>query len=159
MYKATTDTPGDGLAIKFATTYNAAAHRLLASEGLAPVLHYSGTEDRTGTMFGGRSMIIMDFFDSGALLGYISVELFKQITRAVELLHSRDFVFGDLRPPNILIKDGMVKLIDFDWCSKEGEGYYSANLNEAIEWPAGVGPGLKEHDQAWLQLIEKYVNK
>lgn len=47
-------------------------------------------------------------------------------------------MFGDLGLPNILVtKDGL-KLVDSDWCDKEGEAQYPASLFKEIPWPGGV---------------------
>ena len=46
------------------------------------------------------------------------------IRRAMDLLHEKNLVFGDLRPPNILIKGDTALLVDFDWCGEEGKGKY-----------------------------------
>ncbi|KAI0244944.1 hypothetical protein BJV78DRAFT_1098897, partial [Lactifluus subvellereus] len=48
----------------------------------------------------------------------------ERVKQAIRLLHSRKLVFGDLRLPNILVKDESVMFVDFDWCGKAGEARY-----------------------------------
>jgi tRNA A-37 threonylcarbamoyl transferase component Bud32 len=43
------------------------------------------------------------------------------VKNAIDILHGVSLVFGDLRHPNVIIVDGRAKLIDFDWCGKDGE--------------------------------------
>ena len=143
--------------VKFASTYHAQAHRLLAEHGLAPPLHYAGTEDAGGLTYGGRYMVVMDFIDGKPPVDSLSKRQLERVKQAIELLHAHDLVFGDLRAPNILIKDESVTFVDFDWCGKAGEARYPATLNNDVElgWPMDVGRDsvmLKEHD---LSMLEK----
>lgn len=56
------------------------------------------------------------------------------IRKAIGILHSRNFVFGD---------KGRAKLIDFDWCAVEGERYpIMLNVNDDIEWFPEIGGGV-----------------
>jgi len=151
LYKAQLDDPsGNLLVVKFVSTYHAEAHRLLAQRQLAPSLHYAGTEDSARSLYGGRYMVVMDFVD-GTSPDALTGAQFAEVKEAVTLLHSKNLVFGDLRLPNILLKDGKVTIIDFDWCGKAGDARYPAelNLDRELGWPPGVQPGLimqKEHD-------------
>lgn len=160
IYKVkTNDRPGRFYVVKFVPTYNAAAHRLLAGHQLAPALHYAGTEYDNEQKYGGRYMIVMDFVVATSPAYSLSEEQFGQVKRALEILHSADLVFGDLRLPNILItgEEEKVVIIDFDWCKKAGEGRYPASLNqEGIDWPKGVRPCSimeKQHDLDMLDQL------
>ncbi|KIJ51555.1 hypothetical protein M422DRAFT_776784 [Sphaerobolus stellatus SS14] len=94
IHKAKDKESGRILVVKFVTTYNTEAHRLLASHHLAPALLYSGLEDPTTPKYGGRYMIVMHFVEGEAPTGpRLSEDTFQQVKRAVELLHSRDLVF------------------------------------------------------------------
>ncbi|KAI5122482.1 hypothetical protein M0805_001392 [Coniferiporia weirii] len=160
IYKARDDQSGRLLVVKFVSTYHAQAHRLLAENQLAPALHYAGTEDAKAQMYGGRYMVVMDFVDTARSFDYhLSEDQIAQVRRAVDLLHSRNLVFGDLRLPNILIVAGTsnVMIIDFNWCSQADEGRYPASLNQEsdIDWAEGVGPSCimrKQHD---LDMLKK----
>ena len=49
---------------------------------------------------------------------------------------------------------GRVVLIDFDFCGEENVARYPIELNTALTWPPGVGPGTvmkKEHDISMLE--------
>lgn len=151
--------PGRSYVVKFVPMYNAAAHRLFAEHQLAPALHYARTEHDNEQTYGGRYMIIMDFVVATSPTHSLSEEQFGQVKRALEVLHSADLVFGDLRLPNILIttKKEKAMIIDFDWCKKAGEGRYPVTLNqEGIDWPEGVHPYSimeKQHDLDMLDQL------
>ena len=159
IYKVRLDGTNKSLVIKFVSSYNASAHRLLARHQLAPELYYAGTEHPLRTLYGSRYMVVMDFFDGEVWLDTSDSLGYHQVSLAIELLHSNDFVHGDLRRTNILIKDSKIMLTDFDWCNKQGDGRYPGylNMDPAIGWPPGVKPGLlmtKEHDLFMLKKLD-----
>ena len=58
--------------------------------------------------------------DPAALAGYTSwaIDVYERVERAVEAIHGRGVVIGDLHPSNILVRpDGQVVLIDFEVAS------------------------------------------
>lgn len=63
----------------------------------------------------------------------------KQLQEAVNALHDADYVHCGLQEPNILITTGSLKLIDFDWCEKEGAARYLLTY----PWPL-VSGGMTE---------------
>ena len=157
LYKAQLD--NRLMVVKFMSTYHAQDHRLLAEHRLAPPLHYAGTEHAGGLMYGGRDMVVMDLIDGKPPVDSLSKCQFEQVKQAITLLHSHDLVLGNLRSPNILVKDESVMIVDFDWCGKAGEARYPATLNTDVElgWPMGVGPDsvmLKEHDLSMLEKLQ-----
>ncbi|KAG5650881.1 hypothetical protein H0H81_010681 [Sphagnurus paluster] len=150
--------------VKFVHRYNKPAHELLASHGMAPALRYC---DKIGIREGDPSygdllMIVMDFVD-GEMADKFKAQALpatfrEQIRNAVTLLHRADFVFGDLRAPNVMItKDGRVLLIDFDMVGVHGVSRYPIMMSPSIQWPPGVGAGLgvmmKEHDEEMLSRL------
>jgi serine/threonine protein kinase len=67
------------------------------------------------------------------------------VRRALDLLHDHGLVFGDLRPPNIMITDkGEVELIDFDWAGEQGQVRYPSLMWSSVSWSVGV---------KWLDII------
>ncbi|KAG6878678.1 hypothetical protein C0992_007692 [Termitomyces sp. T32_za158] len=158
VYEARLD-DGQRVVVKFASRYHAEAHRLLAERGLAPKLHHAGTEG--GSLYGGRYMVVMDYVE-GKLPHDISEGQFSKVKEAIELLHSNNIVFGDLRVPNVIARgEEDVVLVDFDWCGKEGEARYPVDLNMDPEicWAQGVGPGcvmMKEHDLHMLERLRHH---
>ncbi|KZT02786.1 uncharacterized protein LAESUDRAFT_388704 [Laetiporus sulphureus 93-53] len=143
--------------VKFTTQYNEAAHRFLSEEiegeSFAPALYH--VSQRT---FGGRRMVVMDYVDGESAFGRTLTEgHFDQLKKALERLHTKELVFGDLRTPNIILKKEHVMLIDFDWCGIDGKANYPIDLNSSAGWVTGVGPGevmRKEHDDAMLQKLQ-----
>ena len=164
MYIATLDTSQEVI-VKFTNRYNEAAHRLLAEEQLAPRLHFC--ERVIGELY----MVVMDRVD-GKSIWQLRVEgtpvpaiVLKKVQEAVDLLHEKDIVIGDLRDPNILYvaskgsDEGCVILVDLDWPAKDEEGRYPAALNLNNAWSEDVSPyGImrKSHDLwqlDWLKAI------
>jgi hypothetical protein len=92
--------------VKFTARYHPEAYRLLANEGLVPVLHMCVPV--CGSLF----MVVMDHVNRetawhavnrGELLLY---DIYRDIKDAIERLHSKNLVFGDLHTPNIMVVPG-----------------------------------------------------
>ncbi|CAE6471454.1 unnamed protein product, partial [Rhizoctonia solani] len=126
IYRAVAQ-PEDGEAykiiVKFAESYNALAHRLLASMGLAPELLFVSSEDQEEFKVARRIMVVMKevpYKDLSTATSFPDC-VHKDVSRALSALHQKNMVFGDLRPPNILVVDDEkgrqtgAMLIDFDW--------------------------------------------
>ncbi|KAK7461876.1 hypothetical protein VKT23_008310 [Stygiomarasmius scandens] len=164
------------LIVKFSDRYGFEAHEFLATKGHAPKLYYCGLLDgRTdvkdsveargsvradagGLYNGPLRMIVMEFLDGKNGLE-LPIEEWPRAARegikaAIECLHAGDFVFGDLRRPNIVFVGEEVKLIDFDWSGKEGEVYYPTGLSSAVTWAKGVESFHKIEKQHDLDMYE-----
>jgi hypothetical protein len=161
--------PNRKVVVKFVQTYNARAHRVLTAAGQAPELLYCSTEDDQSEYLGGLIMVVMGYVDGKtAQKRYegkgIPPVAFEQVEKAVLTLHGEDIVFGDLRLPNIVVKDeGKVMLIDFDWCGRHGVGTYPVSLNDdpdkdkGIDWHPDVKRGgkmMKAHDIYRLNCLK-----
>lgn len=59
----------------------------------------------------------------------------SEVRRALDLLHGNGLVFGDLRPPNVMINKLNGKLIDFNWPGEEGQAKYPSLMSQGIAWP------------------------
>uniref|UniRef100_T1JFF9 Uncharacterized protein n=1 Tax=Strigamia maritima TaxID=126957 RepID=T1JFF9_STRMM len=153
LYKAEYD--GTNVVIKFTRTYSIDAHKACASRKYAPrVIYY---EDNTTYQvviyeeFMGKPFSKKDHGTNSTVIG--------NLTAALKVLHDKGFVFGDLRPPNILVnEDSNVNLIDFDWSGKAGVGRYPEVVNSGIPWPEGVNYGRrleKCHDDEMFSKLFK----
>jgi serine/threonine protein kinase len=83
----------------------------------------------------------------------------QQIRDILNVLHQADYVFGDLRGPNVMItKNNEVMFIDFDMVGKHGKSTYPIMMSPSIQWADGVADGLrmmlKEHD---LEMLKRLV--
>ena len=156
--------------VKFAPKYHADAHRLLADQvpPLAPALHFCAP------VIGDMYMIVMEYIPNSAgrsIHSYSPTDcppglpqvVERDISRALKLLHERNWVFGDLRAPNVLhlpgSDGGRVLLVDFDGVGMDGEGRYSACLNPAAGFYASVQRGgvmRMEHD---LENLKGLLNQ
>ena len=147
--------------VKFTVQYNEAAHRLLANHGYAPKLHYSSR------LVGGMYMVVMDYIDSLPLplikSGYNRQDVYKDLEKAVMILHEKDFVFGDMRPRNIVLESRneatqQAMLIDFDWVGEHQVSKYPASWNRdtLFSHPHVCRMGLmdKAHDIYMLQQLK-----
>jgi len=166
---STGDSSTRDVLVKFSAKYNEAAHMLLASQDppLAPAL-YSCTR-----VVGGLYMVVMEyvsdakplhhFFYSSALSSPPTAEVIRQdLTKALDLLGGRDFVFGDLRQVNILYSPDKDRayLVDFDGVGKHGEDRYSPCLNPK----AGLGVERwqimeKKHDRENLERVMEWLSE
>jgi serine/threonine protein kinase len=152
--------------VKFVQRYGEEAHRLLAKEELAPQLLYcGGVRVHDGDpSYGDLRMVVMQYVDGTTLekakkLNRVPATLEDQIERALKHLHDNEFVFGDLRPPNVMItKNEEVKLIDFDWAGIHQKSLYPLLMSSTLTWPGGVaGLSVMEtwHDDDMLKRLLK----
>lgn len=67
---------------------------------------------------------------------------------AIDHLHAKDLVFGELRAPDVILTgEETLVLIDFDWCGRDQQARYPADIS--VDWADGAGPDrvmMKEHD-------------
>ena len=166
--RARTETmPAQDIVVKFVDRYGLKAHEILANHGLAPKLLYCGSPrlDDDEPSYQSISMVVMEYIDGDTFavakqnLSEESVETVRSaVRRALELLHNHGLVFGDLRPPNVMItKDGKAKLIDFNWAGEEGQAKYPSLISPEIAWPEGVkalAVMRREHD---LDMLRKLI--
>ncbi|CAI2187500.1 5670_t:CDS:2, partial [Funneliformis geosporum] len=92
---------------------------------------------------GGYKMIIMEYFSTSLNKKFDKIEILHQnsiyddIKFAINLLYENNYVFADLRPPNILVynqhETQRAILIDFDWCGRYGIDKYPPSLNMLIQ--------------------------
>lgn len=155
MYIATLGDSDQEVIVKFTARYNKEAHTLLADAQFAPKLHFC--ERIVGDLY----MVVMDRVKGKTIWQLcedktdIPTIVADQVEQAVNVLHMKGIVFGDLRDNNILYAqtdgsaEGKVFLVDFDWAHKDGEGRYPATLNRDGRWEEGVvpyGTMRKAHD-------------
>ena len=157
-----TETSTKVVLVKFAAKYNEDAHHLLASKNppLAPALHYCTR------VVGDMYMIVMDYIPKSEgqslhsappLLSSALEVVQRGIDQALNLLHEKGLVFGDLREANVLYLPeggGRVMLVDFDGVGLDGRDRYSASLNPE----AGLGVDRweimrKAHDSENLRQL------
>ncbi len=154
--------------VKFAQTYGAEAHILLAQHDLAPPLLHFKHLNEDGAGYGALKMVVMGYVEGKTVTkvfngAALSPNVIGDLERALNILHGEGLVFGDLRRPNIMImpgpnKDDTVRLIDFDWAGKENEARYPIHLNQSkeVKWADGVGSYRKidkRHDIDMLELL------
>lgn len=156
---------GDDICIKFVREYSPDAHAFCASKGFAPALR--GFE----RLPGGWYMVIMDripgdYVNLGDFLRFtndtcIWKALSDDIRRHLHKMHCANFVHGDLRDTNIMVKQTAagfsVFLVDFNWSGEHGVVRYPANINTQNIWrPKGARDGefiTAEHDLAMVGYI------
>ncbi|MFN7937961.1 MAG: serine/threonine-protein kinase [Bryobacteraceae bacterium] len=100
----------------------------------------------------GRSFLAMEFVDGELLTSYLGsggvslqrkVELFRGIAEAVQYLHSRLIVHGDLKPGNVMVTpEGATKLLDFG-TARLLEGGPTSELTRLMLTPSYASPEQK----------------
>ena len=159
--------------VKFTSKYARHAHELMSQNGFAPSLYgcIDMWEDRNGKMM----MIVMDRVP-GTPLRYqpphsLPSEFFDKIKQAINILHSNNYVFGDLRSINIMVDSSWGEprpiLVDYDWVGEENKDLYPPSLNmmlvegafdqepELSQSVARLGKMKQEHDLEALEILRK----
>jgi len=146
------------LLLKFTRQYGLETHQYCSDNGIAPKLF--GCQDISG----GWTMVIMEYLDGYPRLCDLDSQMKKKVKMSVmetvQIMHSGNYVHGDLRSVNIMISEGDVKLLDFDWSGKEGMIRYPHFINRiSIKvWHSEVHAGAlirKTHDLHLLDHIFK----
>jgi hypothetical protein len=113
--------------VKFSMTYGSFGHCLLANarpKALAPALYYCEKDENVGNLW----IINMEYIP-GSITTKFTPSHLNDIEAALNILHSGNLVFGDLRKANVLCLPNGAKLVDFDWCGKEGQVAYPPSIN------------------------------
>ena len=155
--------PCKDIVVKFVDNYGLKAHKILAAKGLAPKLFYHGTPnfERDGPSYGKYRMVVMEYIEGKTFLNAKDAvnreDVRNQIREALKLLHDDGLVFGDLRPPNVMItNDDKVKLVDFNWAGEDSQARYPYLISSQIAWAPGVkryAVMKKEHDLYMLEQL------
>ena len=144
------------ICIKFVRRYSREVHQKCAEMGIAPKLR--GFED----IGAGWKMVIMDALDEYKPFDERTPPegAEKYLKKKLVELHLANFVHGDVRDTNIMVrKDGKLglMLVDFDWSGIVGEVRYPINVNKTNIWrPDDVSDGQlinPDHDMAMLRYI------
>ena len=144
--------------------------RALAAVQLAPVLF--GKRELPGA----PTAYVMEYLSPASFgtAGWMTLFTFQQkhglapykaniraaLDHILGVLAAGDWVHGDLRPPNMLVKvdaDGapevgergmyQLRVVDFDWAGKRGEVRYPLYRNDGESWPAPRGALIEpRHD-------------
>jgi len=158
VFKGTIALSGDStkhsVVVKFTQMYCEDAHQKLAEVGRAPFLQFCERVESVG-MF----IVVMDYVGGEHARkplrdgGHIA-----QLREAMKTLHDAGYVHGDLREPNILLTADGLKIVDFDWCGKEGTARYPADISLVpdLEWHERVYCGgliTKDHDEHMFEVL------
>jgi serine/threonine protein kinase len=146
LYLAT-DGDQNQIVLKFSRCYSKELHKICAEFGHAPEL--LAFERLPGGWFG----VAMEYFpsadrilESGHLCDY-GENWMKDIDKVITHLHGKGYVHGDLRPPNFIVSDGKLILVDFDWGGKDREARFPRKeLHPALGAKGGTVI-TKEHDE------------
>ncbi len=143
------------LIVKFTRKYGNDAHLVCAKLGIAPKLF--GFEKVAGGWF----MIVMEYLDGYQTIPKNpSVQVQQQIYTAMQKMHQRGYIHGDLRDLNILTEttNGNTKVIfiDYDWADKDEKATYPSFLNLEIPRHHNVSSGghiMREHDEFMVNRL------
>ena len=139
-------------------SYSRDAHKHMADNGLAPKLYgYAELE-------GAPTAYVMEYLDpctwqtlheflKSNATAVDRTRLQEAVYGIIEKLESKNYVHGDLRSNNIMIRTDVkeksmdLRVIDFDWAGEAGQVRYPAERNRDIWWPGEAGgPIEKDHD-------------
>ncbi|OJT06306.1 hypothetical protein TRAPUB_2838, partial [Trametes pubescens] len=146
--------------VKFTKTYSPEGHRLLEAQALAPKLYFCEWVASVDMY-----VVVMEHVRNAESTESVENEVrmsakdIAAVRKAVQLLHSNELVFGDLRRPNVLLReDGGPLLVDFDWCGAAGQARYplSVNMDCQLQWHPDVDAHelIKyEHDEHMFKVL------
>ena len=139
--------------VKFTRRYGMVGHTKLAEVSLAPALRFCQQVPAVGMI-----VVIMDYVRGDTVQQGDLPKTWKEgLKKGLEVLHGFNLVFGDLRLPNLLMHNGAIKFVDFDWCGEEGVARYPGDLCEGHDWHPDVGRNRfmkKEHDIYMLEKLQ-----
>jgi len=125
LYLASTTDPNPQIILlKFSRQYGRELHQFCASINHAPEL--LALERLPGGWFG----IVMEYLPSAKRilesrdLANHGEKWLEEIDKIVTEFHAQGYVHGDLRPPNFIVNDETLLLIDFDWGGRETEATF-----------------------------------
>ena len=149
-------------------SYSRDVHEYMAKNKLAPKLYGYAKADGAPTAYVMEYLdpptwqTLYQFFESDTT-AMDPTQLQAAVESILKTLDSKDYVHGDLRTNNIMIRTDVIeecvdiKVIDFDWAGKAGEACYPAERNTDIQWPGKAGaPILKEHD---LEMVHSWLDQ
>lgn len=148
---------GEDVVVKFTPSYCPEAHKLLEELKLAPKLYYADFESCAEDKPDAPDMwvVVMEFIEHATHPPMQLEEEHKtKLTKCVDALHAKGYVHGDLRRPNILVRNDELFLVDFDWANKKSKARYPLHISltethNTHNWHPGVTRGgviEVEHD-------------
>ncbi|KAN0093333.1 hypothetical protein V8E55_004117 [Tylopilus felleus] len=122
IYLASSSTGSGDLVIKLTRSYAPELHSFCAGHHYAPKLY--ACEKLAGGIFA----VAMEYITGEPLTcpapAHLRNKLIDDLENMVKTMHDKDYVHGDLRPPNFLCVEDGIKVLDFDWGGKVGEVRY-----------------------------------
>ncbi|GCA63926.1 hypothetical protein KIPB_012513 [Kipferlia bialata] len=93
------------------------------------------------------------------------IEALSQVASSLRSLHSRGFVFGDLRAPNLMVRVNRagydsdnriavqdrvtVKLVDFEFCCRAGQPWPKVMYNTDLQYPKVLLDAMADSTKEW----------
>ena len=149
-------------------SYSRDVHKHMADNGLAPKLYgYAELE-------GAPTAYVMEYLDpctwqtlheflKSNATAVDRTRLQEAVYGIIEKLESKNYVHGDLRSNNIMIRTDVkeksvdLRVIDFDWAGEAGQVRYPAERNREIWWPGEAGgPIEQDHD---LRMVNSWMKQ
>ncbi|KAJ3997180.1 hypothetical protein F5050DRAFT_1807043 [Lentinula boryana] len=172
IFKAVRCDTQSPIVIKFARRYGEAAHKWMADKRLAPKLL---TCKSLGENYNGLLLVVMEFVEGQTLHdAYDSTkplpkDVRDSVRKALDILAQGDFVFGDLRRPNVMLEnenegeelevplEKRIRFIDFDWAGREGSGLrYPFHLASVVLEASGASendPITRAHQDKMFEKL------
>ena len=161
IYVAETSGPNsEKIMVKFTRKYGRELHEFCAEH------HYSPKLLAYERLSGGWIGVAMEFVASACYFmeSKLSQECKQQwldvMDKMVGKMHGAGYVHGDLRPPNFMVDQKKLLLIDFDWGDKEGTATFpDHDLLPILRLGRDEVKISKEHDMRVLAYTKKELQE
>ncbi|KAJ3729110.1 hypothetical protein DFJ43DRAFT_1040729 [Lentinula guzmanii] len=138
--------PVTEVVVKFALRYSEVGHRLLADVKLAPRIHYCSFEKSIGLW-----VIVMDYIQGNVCNRKLTKPQKDSLADAIGILHKNNFVFGDLREPNVIITEGENQTTTLPQLQIDYRAFDARNITPRYEF--GFGLSYTEFKYSGLNIV------
>ncbi len=111
-----------------------------------PLLHELKAYDKK------RHSLTMEKLDAKLTKSNLPVNWRKQLQDILAILQEEEIIHRDIRPDNFMLKNGIIKLIDFGWSVFKGESFFGPDcIGDVYKSPNGW-----DDEYSMLKTMEYY---
>ncbi len=148
--------------VKFTRRYSQAAHAAAHELGFAPkIVAVNDVYDWTMVVMEDLSASYVTAEDYDGIK--LDFDLEKELMSALTKLHARNFVHGDIRDVNVMVKKNgesksPIMIVDWDWAGTVGSTKYPHDLNPEGDEGGGCCPWAVRYCRNTIMYMVNFVN-